>query len=844
METTITGKDGTVLTTLGIVVFFSVAATIVGLPVALRLRRDGEGWARVAADALPLGIVLATLTGTAGVWLGWPAVVVCMIGWVSLVVLAVLRLRHGDAPVRPTRPRRIWFAILVVVTAVGAVVLRLHEVEFVPWVGDMGAYVNWANEFVRSGLFTANWPPLFPLLLTGSAAVFGTAHTTAIVAVCGFALLTSVAVLLSRLGVPSGFVLAAVAVLAIHPHVIWYATFPSSEALNAPLFVVWAGLVHATLAVPRRILPATLGAQLLVITALSLLRGSGVFFIVPIVTLLVATLAVPDWRAARRRTAATAAVTVLGAGVGYWYGIAKIPGYFVDMQVANLVPGPLVNMLQTFGLLDMGPAAVAAILLPVILLSTVAWRLPDTRAVRLTRAPASLGISAGIVILLATVACLAAGALTGGILVRIGLGFVIAAAVTFALLPRARRGASFDLLLMLFAVSIVMFLALHTVRLGPDRGHSFYIYWDRYLVSEVLPALIIVSALGAAALWPLLRSRALKATSAAVAGAAIVGMSAGPVALQSSGTEMAGAYDFTGRLAAWAEPGDTAMWSSTDGAGVVGWGFPNTWMSFAVPLRRTFGIDVINGGQGRPNFSNDEVLDEELVSDYLACRPGVNEVLVYELSGTGPTIGQRLDEPGWSTEKLGFERGVVTVLHQPASQGWLPIGFDVTVWRVTAPVDASETDECPTTAPPPAAVPADPTWAFHAGSAAVGMLGDGWSEPESWGTWSDGGEASVHLALPESWSGAARLAANLEAYVPTGGNAQRVQVHAGNNLLGEWMVGSATTLNLQIPTTAIARGGIDLTFSMPDAVSPADSGESADERMLGVGLRSITLSAP
>lgn len=139
--------------------------------------------------------------------------------------------------------------------------------------------------------------------------------------------------------------------------------------------------------------------------------------------------------------------------------------------------------------------------------------------------------------------------------------------------------------------------------------------------------------------------------------------------------------------------------------------------------------------------------------------------------------------------------------------------------------------------------PGDRTWTFRAGGTGVGGLGEGWSLPEAWGTWSDATEASLHLDLPEDWSGDARLTVALEAFAPAGRGPQRVEARSGGEALGEWEVGAQTSLDIHVPASAILAGGIDMVFSLPDAISPETAGVSADDRTLGIGLRAITLRA-
>lgn len=154
------------------------------------------------------------------------------------------------------------------------------------------------------------------------------------------------------------------------------------------------------------------------------------------------------------------------------------------------------------------------------------------------------------------------------------------------------------------------------------------------------------------------------------------------------------------------------------------------------------------------------------------------------------------------------------------------------------PLEDIDATAGPTTLIPGQAAP------FGVGGYSAAMLRDGWSKPEEWGTWTDQERAEASLRLPEETQGDVHLSLDVQAYVPPGHDPQRVRVRAGDALLGEWVVGDRTTIELAVPGSAVVDDVVALTFELPDAISPADAGVSADSRTLGVGLRSIALSAP
>jgi GT2 family glycosyltransferase len=129
----------------------------------------------------------------------------------------------------------------------------------------------------------------------------------------------------------------------------------------------------------------------------------------------------------------------------------------------------------------------------------------------------------------------------------------------------------------------------------------------------------------------------------------------------------------------------------------------------------------------------------------------------------------------------------------------------------------------------------------RAGEPSTSLLGDGWSFPESWGTWTDGPSASLRLPLPypgKRWRLTFELRAFAGAVQP-----RRVTVRGGGRTVAEWSFASDEVHRQQLVVEA-SGDETSLEFCLPDAVSPSSLGMSNDQRRLGVGLLSLTISAP
>jgi hypothetical protein len=131
---------------------------------------------------------------------------------------------------------------------------------------------------------------------------------------------------------------------------------------------------------------------------------------------------------------------------------------------------------------------------------------------------------------------------------------------------------------------------------------------------------------------------------------------------------------------------------------------------------------------------------------------------------------------------------------------------------------------------------------MRAGDPATSLLGDGWSFPESWGTWTDGPSASVRLPLPypgKRWCMTFELRPFACAVRP-----RRVTVRSGGgHTVAEWRF-VTDELHRQELVVEASGDETSLEFCLHDAASPSSLGMSSDQRRLGLGLLSMTISAP
>jgi hypothetical protein len=669
---------------------------VVGFPVALCLRRRSWGWASLIVDALAGGLILVTLAISFYGWFGLPGPIIIAVLWVGSIVFAIVTRAGFPSLWRPVR--RDWFLVGAwAVVLIAAIALRLRSVNFLPWVGDMGAYVNWANEFVRTGTLHATWPPLFSSYLAIAGALFGPAYTTAAVPFAGLLLVLIAARVTRALGAGRWATLITAAVVTVSVHAIWYSSFPASESLNAPLFLAWVGCLLGVLRSSGRQRIVWAVASAVSMTALGLARGDGPVLLAPLLVFAVLVLVVPDWRRFATRVWLAFAGSLLGGLLAFWYGIERIPTYFVVTQIQDLMPGSLFHALSRLGLFS--PTVSTAVALLAIGAVVCAAGLILARRLggrdRTTRVPRLLGRILGIALFVGIAADAAVNGEVWHILLREGLWLAVAFVLFVFFLWRSKLPQPTVAFVLFLGFIGAIFLAIQSYRLQLERTHSFYLYWDRYLVSEVIPILFVLFGLAASAVWTQWVSgwvarrlasssagvRALPAILATVLALAAVVPALPQIVLIEKDTYMQGAYPFEKALIGLIPSKTTPiLWSASEPVPAPGFFFPNTWMAFAKPMARSFGYTVISDRGS--DFAPDTVLSASALEQKAVCHDS-NDFTVFEAEVGGPTLSQRVTTDGITLTPLGVRHSDISLLSQPPKNGdWTHFRLTVRAWTV------------------------------------------------------------------------------------------------------------------------------------------------------------------
>jgi hypothetical protein len=119
--------------------------------------------------------------------------------------------------------------------------------------------------------------------------------------------------------------------------------------------------------------------------------------------------------------------------------------------------------------------------------------------------------------------------------------------------------------------------------------------------------------------------------------------------------------------------------------------------------------------------------------------------------------------------------------------------------------------------------------------------GTGWAAADPDFTWTEGGRAT--LAIPVRAATLMRLTASLTPLVdPRTRAVQRVVVKAGGRVVDTWNVGGPGSYSATIPPELFGRSMLQLTFELPDAITPKALNGTQDSRLLGVAFGSLTLA--
>jgi hypothetical protein len=411
-----------------------------------------------------------------------------------------------------------WWAVVTFGVAALAIVLRTHPSYFIFETGDMGEYVNVGNQVARGAPLIQSFPHGFTMFLASSNLLLGRAHTVGGMPALGVTLVLGVIAFAHALGLRVWAAFAAALLVAVHPSAVWFSTFPVSESLYAILLTAGAYfLLRARMDKSHwyaSVAGITFGLLLMV-------RGNGMLLI-PIVAVVWLASALTDDDETFRVQRTLTGVALASISIAYLYDIRYLDKYFVNKQLHEFLPSAAFRIANRVHWLSWSWSLLAAII--VLLAATLAvgtllrrW----AHRINWFRWFAIAAVAGALVAILVV-----GGTGLGDALLRWG-PLVLLLSTGGLVLVLVRPARYVDAGTTLFVVlGIVTYAVLYASRHHTPKPAPYYLYWDRYLFSEVFPLAIVLTLIGLRALTESLVApqprRTLAITVAAILGTVLL----------------------------------------------------------------------------------------------------------------------------------------------------------------------------------------------------------------------------------------------------------------------------------------------------------------------------------
>ena len=571
-----------------------------GIPVALLVGRGGSRtWSAVLVEALLLGIA----------WYLLLALLLTHLGWYGRWQVAMPTLALAGALAAPAsrearhvhRPVRTWFGALMVVITVVAMALRVEPFYFLYQIGDFGEYVNRGNILADGGGFIGWFTQGFSVALSLAHLALGEAHMVDLMPFLGIVLLLATVALAHRLGASPWARVVVAVVMAVGVVPVWFSRFPASESLYA---VLQLGMILLVVEAVQRGSNRLATAAGVLCGLMLVVRGNGLL-LGPIVVgaLLVGALVV------RRRVVVVLSTFMVSAmaslAAAFIFNARFSYQYFIEFQLPRYVPDFAFDQLEGMGGLRFAAPRVVAL---VVGCAALVWlaRLVNDRFGPSNDAPALVWIRRlllpGVVALalLALVTMFDSAGLTDA-LARYDVTVELLGAIGLGVALWRFAGTSDDderVGVILIVLAGTTFAVLFADRIPQPRYAPYYLYWDRYLFSELFPVMVLAAIW---ALWLLERGLGRAKIPAATIGVAALALG---VVLYRDG-DLTRQHRFMGD--AYADLAAVAELTPDSSVPIVFSGLPreqvppelyhpNTHRVIGLPLHQTFGRTFLNIG--------------------------------------------------------------------------------------------------------------------------------------------------------------------------------------------------------------------------------------------------------
>jgi hypothetical protein len=484
-----------------------------------------------------------------------------------------------------------WWAAATFGVAALAIVVRTHPSYFIFEVGDMGEYVNMGNQIARGIPLLESFPHGFPVFLASSNVLLGQAHTVGGLPALGVTFVLGVIAFAHALSVRVWAAFAGAFVFAVHPAAVWFSTFPVSESLYAVLLMVGAYLVLRARMDRSHWYASAAGITL---GMLLMVRGNAIL-LVPIVVIVWLASALTDDDGMFRVQRTLTAVALASLSIAYAYDIRYLNRYFVTTQLHDFLPHLVFRGANHLHWLSWSWSLLATI----VVLFAAALAVGHFLRRWAQRVDVFRWCTVAAVAL-ATVMVLAIGGRgLADALARWGpLVFLLSVAGLVLLIVRPTRYLDGGTTLFV-VLGVVTYTILFASRLPNARAAPFFLYWDRYLFSEVFPLAVVLVLIGLRALteWlvALQPRRARAIAVAAIVGTVLLVPDLIETRKATRATLFGDAYGAIKRLDAITRDHGRPVAIVYSGLATMPpyWPAFDTQRAFALPLQQTFGRSVI-----------------------------------------------------------------------------------------------------------------------------------------------------------------------------------------------------------------------------------------------------------
>ena len=126
---------------------------------------------------------------------------------------------------------------------------------------------------------------------------------------------------------------------------------------------------------------------------------------------------------------------------------------------------------------------------------------------------------------------------------------------------------------------------------------------------------------------------------------------------------------------------------------------------------------------------------------------------------------------------------------------------------------------------------------------AASITGAGWSSPESWGRWTNGGTTYLAFRVANHAGEYVGVTLSILPFTPPGHPSQRIEAEVNGWRLPKMVLGGSDTVaRFAVPVAAIAEDGlVRMKFVLPVSVSATASGVALDDRLLSIGVKMLSI---